>query len=180
MTLNIGILPRGGVEWIAGVIYIQNLVRAINLLSARERPELYFLFSSCDDVDLYRDLGNWLPPLKRYAFRKEESIRSKIAGTVRQIRRFQRAMSLERLTKSLNLSALFPVAKSLGPEVSCKRIGWIPDFQHKHLPQFFSTSELRGRDLEFERIIQDCAHTVVSSRHAYEDLMRWFPTAPTR
>src|SRR5262249_34318486 len=113
MNLKIGILPRGGQEWIAGVIYIQKLVREINLLSARESPELYFVFSSCDDVDLYKDLGKWLPPLRRYAFRKQESIGSKIAGTVRQIRRFERAVSLERLTKSLNLSALFPVAESL-------------------------------------------------------------------
>jgi glycosyltransferase involved in cell wall biosynthesis len=180
MNLNIGILPRGGPEWIAGVLYIQNLIRAINLLSAKERPELYFVVSSSDSIDLYRDLGKWLPPLKRYAFRKGESLGSKIAGTVRQIRRFQHAISLEHLTNSLNLSALFPVVQSLGTEASCKRIGWIPDFQHKHLPQFFSTGELRGRDLEFQRIIQDSAHTVVSSRYAYEDLMRWFPTAAAR
>jgi glycosyltransferase involved in cell wall biosynthesis len=180
MRLNVGIIPRGGKDWIAGVIYIQNLVRAINLLSEEEKPTLYFVSSSGDDIRLYRDLGKWLPPLKRYAFRRSQSIASKITGVISQLIRFQRAVSLERLTQSLKLSALFPVGNSLGPGFSCKWIGWIPDFQHKHIPQFFSSEELLSRDEGFRKIVQDSAHTVVSSQQAYVDLMRWFPTAPER
>ena len=105
MHLNVGIIPRSGKDWIAGVIYIQNLVRAINLLSEEEKPTLYFVSSSGDDIRLYRDLGKWLPPLKRYAFRRNQSIASKITGVISQVIRFQRAVSLERLTQSLKLSA---------------------------------------------------------------------------
>jgi glycosyltransferase involved in cell wall biosynthesis len=54
-------------------------------------------------------------------------------------------------------------------------IGWIPDFQHKRLPDFFSEKERQHRDEQFQRLIDEASHIVVSSWDAYEDLMRWFP-----
>ncbi len=58
-------------------------------------------------------------------------------------------------------------------------IGWIPDFQHKRLPQFFPEEELRIRDERFQGIVSEARHVVVSSEDARKDLMRWFPPGPT-
>ena len=81
--MRIGILPQGGRDWIAGVIYVENLVRALNLLPQEERPFLYFVVGPGNRIDDYRDLGNFLPPLKYYGFRSEESLKSKFKSTIR-------------------------------------------------------------------------------------------------
>jgi len=51
-----------------------------------------------------------------------------------------------------------------------KTIGWIPDFQHFLLPDFFSDNEKRLRDLEFKRIIKFCDVVLLSSVAAKSDL----------
>jgi glycosyltransferase involved in cell wall biosynthesis len=174
--MRIGILPIGGKHWIAGVIYLQNLVRALNLLPQEEHPYLCFLLGPGMRIDEYRDLGGLLPTLKYYDFRSAQSLKSKFKGVVKHSLLNHWPKSLERLTEISNLSALFPVQSSLGREFPSPWIGWIPDFQHKYLPQFFSEEYLRVRDDMFQRLIREASHLVVSSQCAYRDLMRWFPT----
>src|SRR6267143_1795021 len=178
--MKIGILPQGGKEWIAGVVYLQNLVRALNLLPEAERPSLYFILGPGMTVEDHRDLGARLPPSKHYAFRAGTSLRQKIRELLRAGRFLREPISAERLVRRLKLTALFPVQGSLGRDFPCSWIGWIPDFQHKRLAQYFSAAELRGRDESFQRIVDEAAHVVVSSQDAYVDLMRWFPIASER
>jgi len=83
--------------------------------------------------------------------------------------------SLEQLSRRLHLSALYPVHESLGPRFPRPWIGWIPDFQHKHLPQYFREHDLLGRDRIFAQLIREAPHVTVSSQDACRDLMRWFP-----
>ncbi len=179
-VMRIGIIPQGGKDWIAGVIYLQNLVRALNLLPEEERPSLYFILGPGNTVEDYQDLGRWLPPSKHYTFRTGTSLKLKIRNTLRHTGSSHWPMSFERLTQRLDLSALFPLQSSLGAEFSCAWIGWIPDFQHKRMPEYFSAQELRTRDECFQRMVREAPHNVVSSQDAYRDLMRWFPTAPER
>ena len=174
--MRIGILPQGGKEWIAGVVYVENLVRALNLLPQGERPFLCFVVGPGNPIDDYRDLGKFLPPWKYYGFRSEQSLKSKIKVTIKHGLRNEWPKSLERLTEINNLSALFPVLSSLGRGFPTAWVGWIPDFQHKHMPHFFSDDELRSRDEHFQKLIQEASHVVVSSEGAYRDLIRWFPT----
>jgi glycosyltransferase involved in cell wall biosynthesis len=185
--MRIGILPQGGNDWIAGVIYVENLVRALNLLPDEERPLLCFVVGPDNRMDDYRGLGNLMPPLKFYGFRSKQALKSKLnsaiklglRNAVKGDLRTQWPKSLEQLTKLNNLSALFPVQRSLGREFPSAWIGWIPDFQHRHMPHFFSNDDLRFRDELFNELTQEAAQVVVSSEAAYRDLTRWFPTSNT-
>ncbi len=59
------------------------------------------------------------------------------------------------------------------PEIRCA--GWIPDFQHHHLPDFFSRDEVLQRDRLFRRVISESHVVFVSSEHARKDLARFAP-----
>ena len=168
--MRIGILPQGGKDWIAGVIYLENLIRAVNLLPQEERPFLYFVVGQGCQMDDYRDLGNFLPQLKYYGFRRGQSLKSVLKRTIKNVLRNEWPKSLERLTEINSLSALFPVQFSLGREFPTAWIGWIPDFQHKHMPHFFSDNEVWGRDENFQKLIQEAPHVIVSSESAYRRL----------
>jgi hypothetical protein len=57
-----------------------------------------------------------------------------------------------------------------------RSIAWIPDFQHLHLPQFFSAAELRVRDKVYNNMLRRSDLVVVSSESARNDLKRFSPT----
>jgi Glycosyl transferases group 1 len=178
--VRIGIIPQGGKDWIAGVIYLQNLVRGLHLLPEEEKPSLYFILRSGTTIEDYQDLGRLIPASKYYTFRAGNSLRIKIRNTMKDAVWSHWPVSLEQLTRRLRLSALFPLHSSLGRGFFSPWIGWIPDFQHKRLPQYFSQEESRNRDESFQRIVDEASHVVVSSQDAYRDLMRWFPISPQR
>jgi glycosyltransferase involved in cell wall biosynthesis len=176
----VGLAPQGGSHWIAGVVYLQNLVRALSMLPDQERPFTCLLLGPTQRIGAHRELGRLLPPSKGYTFRAGQSLRSKLKSTVRSIGLTHRPTSLERLTKTTRLSVLFPAQRSLGADFPCPWIGWIPDFQHKHLPGFFSEVDVRRRDDTARQLVEEAPHIVVSSENAYRDLVRWFPEVGER
>ncbi|MGP1470705.1 MAG: glycosyltransferase family 4 protein [Schwartzia sp. (in: firmicutes)] len=54
-------------------------------------------------------------------------------------------------------------------------IGWIPDFQHKYLPDFFTKKEINGRDLAFARLAEKMDTVVLSSQTAKDDFIQYYP-----
>ena len=52
---------------------------------------------------------------------------------------------------------------------------WIPDFQHVHLPEFFTPEECCQRDVSFKDIAARAQAIVLSSEAAREDFVRLFP-----
>lgn len=174
-SLRIAILPQGGKQWIAGIIYTHNLIRAIHCLPEEERPELLFFMGPWDDPRHHRELGHLRPSAHYYCFRERTSDYDKLCNIKNSLLRLRWPSSLEGLAIKLRPKVLFPVQCSLGEGFPAPWIGWIPDFQHKHLPQFFSEEERQNRDKTYERLIKEAGHIVVSSQDAYQDLMRWFP-----
>lgn len=54
---------------------------------------------------------------------------------------------------------------------------WIPDFQHKFLPEYFTDVELKERDTQFDSICRKVKRVVVSSESVKADLNRFYTTA---
>lgn len=54
-------------------------------------------------------------------------------------------------------------------------IFWIPDFQHKNLPEFFGKEELAAKDANFLAVTQMPNPLVLSSFDAKRDLERFYP-----
>ena len=60
-------------------------------------------------------------------------------------------------------------------EAGIRNIAWIPDFQHVHLPQFFSKRDLRKRNANFRDTIARSDLIVLSSEAARRDLAAFAP-----
>ncbi len=181
-NINIGLLPQGGKGWIAGVIYLQNVIRAVGHLSENECPELHILLSlECDIQELQLpELNSNIPKLHYFAYREGITFKQKLKSWLHSFKKKQFPYSMERLASMVKTTALFPLQTSLGNNFPVPWIGWIPDFQHKRLPQFFSQAEIKNRDHTFQKLIDEATHIVVSSQDAYQDLMRWFPTQESK
>lgn len=53
-------------------------------------------------------------------------------------------------------------------------LAWLPDFQHRHLPQFFSRRQWLAREWRFRTLIANRGHILVSSQDAHNDMMRFY------
>lgn len=63
---------------------------------------------------------------------------------------------------------VFPTMLPLG-QSPIPRVGYLFDFQHRHMPDLFSARIRRNRDLRFERIAKDSNAVIVNSRAAAND-----------
>jgi predicted SAM-dependent methyltransferase len=178
--VRIGLIQQGGRDWIAGSIVLQNLVRALAMLPAREQPSVHLLLGPRQQVDALKSLGPLLPAVRRYTFQAGGSLIQKIRSSVRHAPFSHWPTSLDRLAERLDLSVLYPFQISPGALFPRPWLGWIPDFQHKRRPEYFSEGERARRDHTFQKVVLEATGIVVSSRDAYGDLMRWFPTDPGR
>ena len=64
---------------------------------------------------------------------------------------------------------------NIGPNASIKTVGWISDFQHRHLQKYFSKQELVARDEEFYKIALESNIVLLSSLDAQEDFKKFAP-----
>ncbi|ELX4188081.1 glycosyltransferase [Vibrio vulnificus] len=61
----------------------------------------------------------------------------------------------------------------VSPFSKVKSLPWIPDFQHKYLPEFFKKRELKIRDRRMTKYFRFC-DVIVSSQSARDDAYKYF------
>ena len=106
-SMRIAILPQGGKQWIAGIIYTHNLIRAIHCLPEKERPELHFFMGPWDDPRHHRELGHLRPSAHYYCFRARTPGHDKLYDIKNSLLRLRWPSSLEGLAIKLRPKVLF-------------------------------------------------------------------------
>ena len=81
---------------------------------------------------------------------------------------------LIRILEQQSYDAILPFAVSPG-RFPLPWVGYIPDLQHKHHPEFFSGKECADRDLQFTKLLRDAKAIVVNSRDAKRDIGHFYP-----
>jgi len=81
---------------------------------------------------------------------------------------------IERLLKENGVSVLSH-SGYMGPRFKIPTIGWIPDFQHRHLPEFFGAYEISMRDISHRSTCKRSSIVIVSSNDALKDLSEFVP-----
>jgi glycosyltransferase involved in cell wall biosynthesis len=154
-------------SWIGGTYYVKNLICALGLLPEQERPELWLISQGEHSFDFIRKETrypylNWLQP-------------HRIAGIDRGQGR--KAMWLSRFTprwwlKRVRFDVVFPFPiDTRWRQTVC----WIPDFQDKRMPEFFSVEELKAREAQHRSYFGQYEHLVFSSHAAQADFNEFYP-----
>src|SRR5258708_27294739 len=161
--------------WLGGVNYYRNLFSALSLLSHRSIEPVLFLGSQAPPSVVER--VQCCQIVKTDAFNH----RSILAILRKGIKRLtdRRDVLLGALLARHRIDVLSHAADLHWPR-GIRTIGWIPDFQHLHIPSFFSNKELERRDREYQRIARNCDRTIVSSAAAQRDFARIAPEAIAR
>ncbi len=75
----------------------------------------------------------------------------------------------------LRLDAVYLAMRLPKPRPDCALVGYVPDFQHRHLPHLFSSKELTERDEVFGRLVAGSDAMVMNAKAVAEDMRRFTP-----
>jgi glycosyltransferase involved in cell wall biosynthesis len=156
LTLGIELIDDPG--WMGGTLYLKNLAICLSRLPEAERPRIRLLGS---------------PPAIASLLAEHPDLRVEGgqggAGLVGRV--------LHRLvagrTRDTGLDVVYPGFGAPVPGAVVLR--WIPDFQHRHLPQLFEGAEIEARDRSIGELAARPGLVVVSSEVARADFARFFP-----
>jgi len=175
---KLGLIFSNNIQWIGGTYYIINLIHALRILEDNSKPELIILSNEKDYQFLLQQIDY---PYISYELLDENPQNS--------IRKFINKVTLRILGRKLfvrrmknNLDGIFPFEKNnyFNNVPLEKQIYWIPDFQDKQLPHFFTTEDLKKRDKRNSWIAYHSKKLVVSSESVSRDLEEFYPKYNTK
>jgi len=170
---RLGLIFINDEQWVGGTYYTINLIHALNLLNEKEKPEIV-TFSNVEDFARLQNETNY--PYLTY----EKLFQDKPNVVVRIINKISFKVLRKALIKQQykgRLDALFIMQRSRYLESIPfeKRIYWIPDFQDKHYPEFFTSEGLAKKDERSQWIADNARNIILSSESVNKDWMRHYP-----
>ena len=158
----------GDEAWIAGEIIVRNILSSMRELNDRSvttsiigggNDAVREKYQSADEFICYTkprryDLG-WA----------RDQIAKRVART---------NPSLEKLLKQNQVDVLFGSCLAFSYR-GVATLSWLPDFQHVHLPDMFSTEERAARDETFERTARVSTRIILLSRAVQDDFRACLP-----
>lgn len=160
--IRVGFAPALDAGWIGGLNYYRNLFIALSELRA---SGLRFVLFAGPSANL-----EWVPESEVIAVERSAFVERGAAANIlrRAVRRLAgRDLLLARLARTVD------VLSHSGPLPGIRRprtAGWIPDLQHRFLPELFSTAERRVRDRVVTEHLEHCSVVLVSSEMARANL----------
>lgn len=174
--IRLGMFMIGSREWRGGLNYQRTLLQALaGPLSDRFEP---LLFVSQDQLALASEVFDDLLP-------KQLIVDERAAGAGTG-RRAAEALLKGSDTAAASLMAdysvdiIFENARFLGKRFPIPAISWIPDFQHRVLPQLFTRSGRWKRDIGFRAQSTGRRIVMLSSETARQDCESFYPASRGR
>jgi len=164
----------GGAAWTGGLTYLSNLLAALREFAAADIEPVMFVETEADLAGLAPLAGLCaLPPI----------VVERQAGTLRRWRRplsrllLQRDAGLERALRGAGVDVVFQHSEWFGFRFGLPTLVWIPDFQHRHLPQMFGGLAWLKRDLGYRGLVRSATRLMLSSQDARQDCERFYPAS---
>lgn len=174
IKLALPLIGRG--SWTGGLVYLRNTLRVIRSLLAPAVEASVFL--SPEENDRY---GAELAPLVGGRVLVDAAFgMSGRGGSLARALLLGRDSALEQRLIAAGVQVVFEVGQFYGARFRLPVMAWIPDLQHRHMPQMFSRFNWWRRDLGLAAQVRSRKALIVSSRTALEDMWRFYPRAHGR
>jgi glycosyltransferase involved in cell wall biosynthesis len=161
----------GAVDFI--VSFVDGLLRAADgrevvlIYRITPKPRSLWTFIRWLRAKLRQENSDW----------KDQVERLYAAGLVRLpifiIERDERA--LERLCERESINVIGPLCAPPRGRFKTPWVGYLYDFQHRHLPHFFTARSARARDKAFFRMLTMASSIVVNAKNVQLDAEKFFP-----
>jgi glycosyltransferase involved in cell wall biosynthesis len=174
IKLALPLIGRG--LWTGGLVYLKNTLQLVRSRLAHEIEASVFL-----SPGEYEKVGAELRPLVDGRLIVDTAIADSGRGrSLALALATGRDHGLERLLKAAHAEAVFEVGQYYGARFDLPVIAWIPDLQHRYMPEMFTRVNWWRRELAFRMQIRSGRTLMVSSDTARGDLERFYPSARGR
>ncbi|MBN1005320.1 glycosyltransferase [Amphritea pacifica] len=165
---RIGFFPPVDKSWMGGANYYKNLFYAIVNNDSKSLYQIYAFVGTKTCADLIDSCYKDSVVIRSSLFDRKSIlwVISKLSCLF-----FKYDIVLHYLMRKYSIDIVSHSCPYLPSGV--KKIGWIPDFQHVHLPYLFSKSERKKRDVFFKDIIKRSDAVLLSSNDALADYMNF-------
>lgn len=176
MTIRVAFPLIGGSYWTGGYVYLKN---TLSLIQSRLSDDIQAsVFLSAPELERYGDelkpliggrlLANWGSENFGSGLRLAKAL---VTGSDAR---------LAQLLSDSRIDAAFEVARFYGYRFPIPLISWMPDFQHREMPQMFSRLSWLRREAGFRTQIRAGRTLMLSSETARSDLEKFYPGAGAR
>ena len=159
-------------NWHGGRVYIENFVRVLSDISVLGEAKIYVLTDGPVDLPILRALyreaaveGIFRPDF--YPMLLKPTLMATLVDDAHQVKMPEARKLIA------GADVVFPI---LHTDVNAPNgLHWIPDFQHKFLPDMFDAADLARRDRTFEIMTRERNFLLLSSRAAQADCKYFYP-----
>ena len=188
--MKLGILGHGFVEWGGGLDFLRGVCGS--LAAADPGVELHLLLPTRGPrlqarrvwrgarQMAYRALGRPVTEARKPDVHLVREMLEGANGALRIHEIDAGSAAVAAAVKRLALCAVLPSVQPFGTGISVPWLGYIADFQHAHLPQFFSAQEIQARNTNFADMLQRAPGVIVNARSVAHDIERFLPGSPAR
>jgi len=156
-------------NWIGGTYYIQNLIHSLQTLPDSVKPILYIKPTNQKVVEELFQITSY-PYLKPFALYNNLNLAKRAINKLSNL-----LLKKDIFPLYNNFDAYFPIFNE--KENLDKKIFWIPDFQEKHLPHFFTEADIKDRNETYLNIQKNAEFVIFSSADAQKDFNKFYPNA---
>lgn len=169
------ILSHTDDSWIGGINYLTNLLHAVAKVPDRKIEPVLIVSRAMPDKSLV-DFPPWevhrtaLADNQHFCYHMARKLGERFLG---------RDVLMERYLQRHGIKVLSHSGQ-LGRRATIPTIGWVADFQHRRMPEFFQGTEIAARERGYRRIVTQCNTVLISSKDAQKDLAQFAPGAVPR
>jgi glycosyltransferase involved in cell wall biosynthesis len=170
--IRVGFIGYNNMSWMGGINYLKNLLYSLKQYDNSKIEPYVFFEKSADPsvVKIFEDFAVCVFLTFNSPRPYIQKVLTKLTGRNYLLNHYIREYKID------VISHMIFNEKGLKTKI----IGWIPDFQHLHLPHMFSENELSERNFNFREIILRSDRMIVSSDDALKDCIGFEPLSGTK
>ena len=158
--------------WVGGREYFENLIYTLGNLAHQKQAINISIFSN---EELSPHIQPFISNVYTHKDLHPESFTERITWKINRYLSNDDDPNFDSFLKREKFDTIYPYYSHDKRPKPYRSAAWIPDFQHKHLPEFFTKSELRFRDKSFSEITSNAEKVILSSEVAQADCHQYFP-----
>ncbi len=162
--------------WMGGIIYILNLINALNYLKEEDKPEILIFYN--------KDLEEFLTEIK-YSYLK--TICWSFPGFLKGYFGSwftRRNIFVNDIIREYSPAGIYPLndwplPKRAFDQGNLKVVAWIPDLQHKFYPHFFTRLRVFFREQRIKMLLRNTGDLAVSSHDVESHFRKFYTIKPS-
>lgn len=170
--INVGFAPVDSGEWTGGLNYFKNLFSAIKINQESLVNPILVLNPFNDNSQIINMYSDFVTIIESKSIFYDKSIINKLNR--KTLRMFKKSFFYDLYFRSKGINVISH-SEFCDPASDLKKINWIPDFQHVHLPEMFSEEEIALRDNHYKNLALESDIIVFSSNNALNDFKTFAP-----